>query len=70
MYLDTIKFVYLLIINLKHIQNMPRPKDTKTKIVVQIQPFNQKSINYSIRLKDGVSIADGLQEIIKQLKNK
>lgn len=49
---------------------MPRPKDTKTKIVVQIQPFNQKSINYSIRLKDGVSIADGLQEIIKQLENK
>jgi len=45
---------------------MPRPKDTKTKIVVQIQPFNQKSINYSIRLKDGVSITDGLKEIIKQ----
>jgi len=49
---------------------MPRPKDTKTKIVVQIQPFNNKSINYSIRLKDGVSITDGLQEIVKQLKNK
>jgi len=45
---------------------MPRPKDTKTKIVVQIQQFNQKSINYSIRLKDGVSITDGLKEIIKQ----
>jgi len=49
---------------------MPRPKDTKTKIVVQIQPFNQKSQNYSIRLKYGVSITEGLKEIINQIDKK
>jgi hypothetical protein len=49
---------------------MPRPKDTKTKIVVQIQPFNKKSLNYSIRLKEGVSITEGLNEIIKQIEKR
>jgi len=49
---------------------MPRPKDKKTKIVVQIQPFNQKSQNYSVRLKDGVSITEGLKQIINQIEKR
>lgn len=51
-------------------KKLGRPKDERTRVKVIIEPFNNKSINYSIRLKDGVSIADGLQEIIKQLENK
>jgi hypothetical protein len=49
---------------------MPPKKDKSIKIKVCILNLEDKSINYSIRLKDGVSITDGLQEIIKQLENK
>jgi len=45
-----------------------RPQDNRDILKVSLLSKTNKSINYSIRLKDGVSIADGLQEIIKQLK--
>lgn len=47
-----------------------RPQDNRDILKVSLLSKTNKSINYSIRLKDGVSITDGLQEIIKQLKNK
>jgi len=45
---------------------MPPKKDKSIKIKVCILNASENSINYSIRLKDGVSITDGLKEIIKQ----
>lgn len=47
-----------------------RPKDNRDILKVSLLSKTNKSINYSIRLKDGVSIEEGLQEIIKELENK
>jgi len=51
-------------------KKLGRPKDERTRVKVIIEPFNNKSLNYSIRLKDGVSITEGLQEIIKQIEKR
>jgi len=51
-------------------KKLGRPKDERTRVKVIIEPFNQKSQNYSIRLKDGVSITEGLKEIINQIEKR
>jgi len=47
-----------------------RPQDNRAVLKVSLISKNQKSQNYSIRLKDGVSITEGLKEIINQIDKK
>lgn len=61
---------HLIVYNMKDKSKVGRPQDNRDILKVSLLSKTNKSINYSIRLKDGVSITDGLQEIIKQLKNK
>jgi len=49
---------------------MPPKKDKSIKIKVCILNASEKSQNYSIRLKDGVSITEGLKEIINQIEKR
>ena len=47
-----------------------RPEDNRDILKVSLLSKNNKSINYSIRLKEGISITEGLQEIIKQIEKR
>jgi len=47
-----------------------RPEDNRDILKVSLLSKNKKSQNYSIRLKDGVSITEGLKEIINQIDKK
>lgn len=47
-----------------------RPEDNRDILKVSLLSKTKKSLNYSIRLKDGVSITEGLNEIIKQIEKK
>jgi len=45
-----------------------RPQDNRDVLKVSLIGKNKKSLNYSIRLKDGVSITEGLKQIINQIE--
>jgi len=47
-----------------------RKPDGRNKVKVILEIGKQKSINYSIRLKEGMTLIQGLEEIINQIKNK
>jgi len=49
-------------------KKLGRPQDHRDILKVSLICKSKKSQNYSIRLKDGVSITDGLKEIINQIE--
>jgi len=47
-----------------------RPKDEREVLKISLIGKGKKSQNYSIRLKYGVSITEGLKEIINQIEKR
>ena len=50
--------------------NLGRPKDTSIKIRVAIDNKQNSSINFSIRLKDGVTKKEAIEKSIEFLKER
>jgi len=50
--------------------NLGRPKDTTIKVRVAIDNKQNSSINFSIRLKEGVTKEEAIKESVKFLKEK
>lgn len=50
--------------------NLGRPKDNTIKIRVAIDNKQNSSINFSIRLKDGVTKKEAIEKSIEFLKDK
>jgi len=51
-------------------KNLGRPKDTSIKIRVAIDNKQHSSINFSIRLKDGITKQEASKQIVEFLKEK
>lgn len=50
--------------------NLGRPKDTSIKIRVAIDNKQNASINFSIRLKDGLTKKEAIEKSVEFLKEK